>query len=211
MTEDRKRRRVRREPEAARTHLLEAAKKIMLEEGYAAVGPRRVASVAEVSPTLVHYYFPTTDDLFVALYKYTSGEDLGKLEAALASRDPLQAFWTHQNDEARSALAVEFLAVTNHRKALRTEMVAFAENARKRQAEALSPFLAATGLLPDICAPVCAVTLMTAVARTLNMERDVGVSLGHAETKRFANWLLDRLRAEGSPEPASDTASTGAA
>ena len=50
-----------------RTHLLDAAEQLMREEGYAAVTSRRVAAKAGLKPQLVHYYFRTMDDLFIAL------------------------------------------------------------------------------------------------------------------------------------------------
>ena len=41
----------------------------MLEEGYAAVTSRRVAAKANLKPQLVHYYFRTMDDLFLAIHR----------------------------------------------------------------------------------------------------------------------------------------------
>ncbi len=59
-------RRVGAEDSATRLALIQAATEIMLEEGYAAVTSRRVAAKAGVKPPLVHYYFPSMDDLFLA-------------------------------------------------------------------------------------------------------------------------------------------------
>ena len=49
-----------------RAIILDTTEKLMLEEGYAAISTRRVAKEAGLKPPLVHYYFPTTDDLFLA-------------------------------------------------------------------------------------------------------------------------------------------------
>ncbi len=49
--------------------LLDAAEALMLEEGYAAVTSRRVADKAGLKPQLVHYYFRTMDDLFLAVFR----------------------------------------------------------------------------------------------------------------------------------------------
>src|SRR5690349_20615746 len=46
-----------------------ATAQIMLEEGYAASTSRRVAAKAGVKPALVHYYFPSMDDLFLAVLR----------------------------------------------------------------------------------------------------------------------------------------------
>jgi AcrR family transcriptional regulator len=201
--------RVRREPEVARSLLLETAKRVMLDEGYAAVGPRRVAQAAEVSPTLVHYYFPTTDDLFIALYRHSADDDHRKLEQALASPNPLQTFWAHQSDGARAALAVEFLAAANHRKALRAEMVVHAEGARIRQAAVLSSIVTRAHALPDNCPPICVATLITAIARTLITESDIGISAGHQETRRFVESMLEALSSQEAE--ADDAAPSGPA
>ena len=56
----------RRRPRGA---LLDAAEQLMLEEGYAAVTSRRVAAQAGLKPQLVHYYFRTMDDLFLAVFR----------------------------------------------------------------------------------------------------------------------------------------------
>ena len=57
--------------ETSKTHaaLLDAAEALMLAEGYAAVSSRRAAAAAGLKPALVHYYFATMDDLFLALYR----------------------------------------------------------------------------------------------------------------------------------------------
>ena len=55
------------ESSLTRTALLDAAEKLMRKEGYAAVTSRKLASVAKLTPQLVHYYFRTMDELYLAL------------------------------------------------------------------------------------------------------------------------------------------------
>jgi AcrR family transcriptional regulator len=186
--------RIRRDPDAARAHILDAAKQIMLEEGYAAVGTRKVAEAAGVSVTLVYYYFPTADDLFIALYRHTSGAEAAKQQQALASDAPLAALWRDLNDPARAALGVEFLALANHRKSIRSEIIRHAEAARARQAEALARILDPVQVLDRPCPPVCMATLLMSVARTLIQEDGVGIALGHDETRTFVEALISRLQ-----------------
>jgi TetR/AcrR family transcriptional regulator len=52
-----------------RDAILDATESIMVEEGYAAVTSRRVAERAGLKSKLVHYYFRTMEDLFVAVYE----------------------------------------------------------------------------------------------------------------------------------------------
>ncbi|MBV8951082.1 MAG: helix-turn-helix transcriptional regulator, partial [Actinobacteria bacterium] len=95
-------RRIGAEDSATRTALLDAAMDVMLEEGYAAVTSRRVAARAGLKPQLVHYYFRTMDDLLVALVRRGAEQNLERQSRALASDDPLRAFWEYSSD-ARGA------------------------------------------------------------------------------------------------------------
>ena len=60
-----------------RTKLLDAAERLMLEEGYAAVTSRRVGRKAGISSQLVHYYFRTMDDLFLEVFRRRAEEGFG--------------------------------------------------------------------------------------------------------------------------------------
>ena len=73
--------------------LLDAAEQLLLEEGYAAVTSRRVAEKAGLKPQLVHYYFRTMEDLFLAVFRRRAEEGLEVLATALASPQPLWALW----------------------------------------------------------------------------------------------------------------------
>src|ERR1700756_1229947 len=63
-----------------RVVLLDAAEQLLLEEGYAAVTSRRVAERAGLKPQLVHYYFRTMEDLFLAVFHRRAEEGLGGVE-----------------------------------------------------------------------------------------------------------------------------------
>lgn len=188
-----KTKRVRRDPEVARSLILDAAEQLMLEEGYAAVTTRAVARLAGLAPGLVHYYYPTTDDLFVAAYRRTTERNFESLTRVLASDDPLGEFWRFQSDATHMALAVEFIALANHRKAIKAEIARYADFARDRQAEALAPVLEHAPIDPELCPPICLTTLLVSVARTLVMEEAVGISRGHAEVRALVRRLLERF------------------
>ncbi len=184
--------RIRRTPDEAKLLILRTAERIMLDEGYAAVTVRHVAKGAGVSSTLLHYYYPTADDLLVALYRHASQKDLEQLHRALGSADPMMALWRYQTDTARTALGVEFLALANHRKAIKAEITRFAEHARSLQTQALSP-LPGAGITPA-CSPVCLSMLLTSVSRNLILENGVGISSGHAEARAYVEQALINLK-----------------
>jgi TetR/AcrR family transcriptional regulator len=185
--------RIRRSADEAKLLILKTAEKIMLDEGYAAVTVRGVAKYAGVSSTLLHYYYPTADDLLVALYRRASEKDLEQLNQALSAANPITSLWKYQTDTARTALGVEFLALANHRKAIKSEITRFAEHARSLQTRTLANFLRRAGITMA-CSPVCLSMLLTSISRNLIMESGVGISSGHAEAQAYVEQSLINLK-----------------
>jgi AcrR family transcriptional regulator len=179
--------------------LLDAAEQLMLEEGYAAVTSRRVAEKAALKPQLVHYYFRTMDELFLAAFRRRAEEGLEAQARVLQARQPLWALWRFSTDPAATAITMEFIALANHRKALKAEIAYYAERFREEQRKALSTVLERYG--KDLGAevpPLVWSVLMTSVSRVLVIEQALGMSAGHAETVEFVERYLHRL--EGDPE-----------
>src|SRR5215207_5433256 len=131
---------------ATRNALLDAAQQLMLDEGYAAVTTRRVATKAGVNSALVYYYFATMDGLFVALFQRGAEQSFERLRQALASPQPLWAFWELIHDRSGSALTMEFIALANHRKAIRAEIAESARRFRRAQLAAFTEVLDGYGL-----------------------------------------------------------------
>jgi AcrR family transcriptional regulator len=105
----------------------------MLEEGYAGVSYRALATKAGVTPSLVQYYFPSVDDIFIAAIRRYSDRNLTHLTRALERRpdDPLRAVWEYSWDEATGALMTEFMALGNHRKTIRNEIAVVRPRCRR--------------------------------------------------------------------------------
>ena len=76
---------------ATRDALIRATAQVMLDEGYAAATSRRVAAKAGVKPALVHYYFPSMDDLFIAVLRDGAETNLMRQRQALAVDELLHA------------------------------------------------------------------------------------------------------------------------
>ncbi|MFD2429683.1 TetR/AcrR family transcriptional regulator [Sphingobium scionense] len=86
-------RRVGAESSETRARIVEATEQVIRDEGYAAASSRRVALRAELPPSLVHYYFPSTDDLLLAVFRRGAEQSDAMIEAALTSADPVRALW----------------------------------------------------------------------------------------------------------------------
>jgi AcrR family transcriptional regulator len=179
--------------------LLDAAERLMLEEGYAAVTSRRLAERAGLKPQLVHYYFRTMDDLFLEIFRRRAEEGLKSQAQALDSPQPLWALWRIGTNAAASRFSIEFAALANHRKSMRSEIAHYAERFREEQWRTLAAALARYDTDPDNMPPIVWSVLFTSLSTVLVMERELGVSLGHAETVELVERYLRRL--EGDPLP----------
>jgi AcrR family transcriptional regulator len=193
--ESAKPKRVRRDPDTTRKLILDATEKIMVDQGYAAVSSRRIAQEIGINPATIHYYYPTTDDLFVALHQRMTDRQLFGLDAMLAAEDPLEALWKFQSNWTHSALGVEFLALSNHRKNIQAVLADATNRARTQLAGALESKIYGPLLGAGAPAPVALATIILAVARTLANEERVGVTRGHQEVREFVDTALCHLNA----------------
>jgi AcrR family transcriptional regulator len=164
----------------------------MVDEGYAAVSSRRIAQEIGLNPATVHYYYRTTDDIFIALHRRMTERQVKEFADVLAAKSPLAALWAFQSGWSKSALGVEFIALSNHRKNIREVIATFSNDARERQAAALTR---AIGTLfdPEILPPIALTTILIALARTLANEERVGITRGHQEVRNAVDWALAKL------------------
>ena len=176
-----------------RRRLIEATAAIMHDEGYAAATSRRVAARAGVRQPLVHYYFPTMDDLFLAVLREGADAALDQMRAMLTNDDPLGALWAINSDSRRTVLNTEFMALANHRKAIGVELAAYAERVRDIETAAVTVALRANGIDLDTYPPVVISMLIAQIARSVCNEAAVGVTLGHDEMRRFVKRQIDAL------------------
>lgn len=177
-------RRPRTESSITQTVILDAAERLIVDEGYAAVTTRRVAEQSGLKPPLVHYHFKTTQALLTALYRRSAEQSLQRHASALAQNDPLTAILSVNAETDRTALALEFMAMANHHKFIREEIARYAEQIRAIQVTTLERYLREHQLRPrPPFDPMALSVILAAIARSLVMEAGVGIRLGHAETR----------------------------
>ena len=177
--------------------LLDAAEHLMLEEGYAAVTSRRVAEKAALKPQLVHYYFRTMDDLFLAAFRRRAEQGLEVQAQVLQARQPLWALWRFSTDPAATAITMEFIALANHRKALKAEIAYYAERFRDEQRKALTTILDRYDVARVKIPPLVWSVLMTSVSRVLVIEQALDMSAGHRETVEIHQFVDSSLYLRG--------------
>ncbi|HEY1738303.1 MAG TPA: helix-turn-helix domain-containing protein, partial [Acidimicrobiia bacterium] len=155
---------------------------IMLSEGYAAVSTRRVAARAGTDKALVHYYYGTMDDLFIALFRRNAERGPERLSEALASPQPLWALWDVLQDQSSTALMTELIALANHRKAVKKVMVENSRKFRRTQLDHLAGVLAGYGIDAEEWPAAAVVVAMSAISRYLRTDEAFGIAIGHDET-----------------------------
>src|SRR3982074_2856653 len=166
--------------EATKEALIEATAQIMVDEGYAAATSRRVAAKAGVKPALVHYYFPSMDDLFLGVLRGGADAHLLHQREALADDAPLHGLW-RLNNEHGARLLMEFMALANHRKEIRSEIVGYAARFGELEESAVTLAMRAHGIDLAEFPPVVMSMIVTSLARILVLERSLGITRGHAE------------------------------
>ena len=178
-----------------RALLLDAAERLMLDEGYAAVTSRRVAARAGLKPQLVHYYFRTMEDLFLEVYRRRAEAGLEGFKRAIDADRSLRTLWRLSREPPGAAFNIEFVALANHRKAIRAEIARYAEQFRRTQLEAVAAILVERGITPRECPPEVVLVALTGITQVMALEANLGVVSGHAETMSFVDRAIEEFEA----------------
>nr|BFE31116.1 TetR/AcrR family transcriptional regulator [Actinomadura rugatobispora] len=187
-----------------RAALIDAATRLMLEDGYAAVTTRKVAARADVNQALVYYHFGTMDELFLAVFRRGAEASLKRLEDAARSDDPLRTLWQVSSEPQGSALTIEFIALANHRQAIRTELADYTRRFRRKQREIIEQVSDAQD--PGTPTPAAATVVIAALARILSMDGMLGITDGHDEVLALIEDRLTRWPPHEAPSPALQAA-----
>lgn len=178
---------------STRDAILNATEEIMLTEGYSAVSSRRVASKAGFKSKLMHHYFRSMDDLFIAAFQRLEDKYDARFSRAVASEHAIRQLWRLSTDAARTGLILEFMALATHRPAIRLSIARSAKRDRTMFAAALAGFLERRGARSTEPSPAVLAMLMASVARALVTERALGVTETHAEMMAFVEAYLTRI------------------
>src|SRR5580692_260373 len=100
-----------------RAQLIRLAARLIRDEGCAAVTARRLAEDLGLKRQIVHYYFGTIEDLFIAVIRRSVGKVHERVRQQLDCDQPLHVIYK-LGDMATSAL-FEFTAMAMRSKAIR--------------------------------------------------------------------------------------------
>jgi TetR/AcrR family transcriptional regulator len=187
------------ESSAVRSALIDAAELLIREGGYPSVTARNLAEKINLKRQIVHYYFRSMDDLFIAVIRRGADKARPCLEAALTSEEPLRTLWEINSDPAQATLTLELSALASRRPAVRAEVKRFAEEFRDLQTQVLVKHLEKRGISPDL-QPIVATVLLTSLSQVLTLESAIDIDRGHPQTLEFVDDCL-RAFAEGRGSP----------
>jgi TetR/AcrR family transcriptional regulator len=189
-----------------RAALLDAAYRLLVREGAAAVTSRRVAAEAGLKPQLIHYYFRTMDDLFVAMVRRGAEHNRERQAEALASPRPLHALWEFGHDSAGAAFTLEVSGLAQRRPAIREEFLAHAEAFRAVDIEAVRRALHRSRGGDEVdegadeVSPEAVAVLLSNLGRMLAFEEAIGLTTGHAELRDLVDRWLGGLEGGNGPQ-----------
>jgi AcrR family transcriptional regulator len=186
-----------------RAALIDATAQLMLDEGHAAVTARRVAAKVGVNPGLVHYYFHSMDELFLAVFRQGAEANLRRQARALSSRQPLTSLWKVNTDPSGVKLFMEFIVLSYRDEAIRTEIAAYADRFREAERKAIDRVLKERGSHESAISSGAASVLIDGIARIIAVERVLGVTNGHEDLIALVDDYLSRFdlnARDGGPE-----------
>jgi AcrR family transcriptional regulator len=194
-----------RQETGVRDAILDATESIMVEEGYAAVTSRRVAERAGLKSKLVHYYFRTMEELFVAVYERSEKEFLLRHLEAATSSNPIRALWELSLQAKRTRLSQELLALGNHKKAVGKITARVIDQIHSINVAFIGKYLDQLGVDRERYPPVVISYFINGVSRSIVADDTLGLPGARAEIQGFVERLLAELEAKRPARAAART------
>ncbi|MBX7446924.1 TetR/AcrR family transcriptional regulator [Mycolicibacterium sp. 3033] len=176
-----------------RQAILAATEEVMLSDGYGAITYRSVAAAAGVTAGLVQYYFPSLDELFVAVLRESTDRLIERLTSATDAAQPLREVWAYANNPGGTALLMQFAALAHQVPEVAKVIGEGGERVRQALVQTLSHKWADYGLADTDLTPGAALFLLAAIPRMMFLEQSLGTSTGHQEALALVERFLDRV------------------
>ncbi len=182
--------------------LLDAAERLLVEHGYAAITSRALAARAGVNNGLVHYYFGSMEEVLVQVLERFTERLIVRQRAMYAGPgsflEKWRTAWRFQEDDLRagySKIWLELEAMAWNRPELRERIARVEGEWRAVLSEAIGRALEEYGVT-DAFPPHAVVALVMTFAQGYALERLLGVKEGHAELLDWIEHWLESLEAK---------------
>ena len=186
--------------------LLDAAERLLVEQGYAAITTRKLAEQAGVKHGLVHYYFGSMEEVMVQVLERFTARLIERQRAMYASGRPFlekwRAAWGFQEEDLSSGYSkiwLELQALAWNRPELRGRVQQVNDEWRRVLTEAFAPALRELGF--HGLSLEAAVSLVMTMGQGYAVERLSGIETGHATLLgEIDAWMQSQSRARAKKE-----------
>jgi TetR/AcrR family transcriptional regulator len=170
-----------------RAQLIRCAVEILRDEGASAVTTRRLAEQVGLGRHIVHYYFGTMDELYVAMIREESVRSEEWVKEAAKTGDAVSLLWDVTRQSAVIILELTRLALRHP--SIAQEYKIYTERYRQAMAAILESYARSHGISFAI-SPTATALMLQSVAGTVAVEASLDLNLGHDEAeKALLEWL----------------------
>jgi AcrR family transcriptional regulator len=184
--------------------LLDAAERLLIKVGHAAVTTRLVSQEAGINHGLVHYYYGSMEELFLAVLERFTARLIVRQRAMYAADTTFLVKWRKAMGFLEEDLAagypkvlLELEAMGWNRPAMRKRIAAVINEWRKVLTEAFAPAMEQYGIADGPLGLEAMVALVMTFNQGIHLERLSDVSQGHAALLRAIDRWLASLEAKG--------------
>lgn len=186
-----------------RTRLMDAAERLLIEFGYAAVTTRVVSKEAGLNHGLVHYYFGSMEELFLAVLERFTAQLIVRQRAMYAADTTFLVKWRKAMGFLEQDLAAgypkilfELQAMGWNRPAVRKRVANVIDEWRTVLTEAFAPAMKQYGIADGPLGVEAMVALVVTFQLGMEVERLSGVKVGHDALLRSIDQWLASLEAK---------------
>jgi AcrR family transcriptional regulator len=177
-----------------RTALIEGAIRIIEQEGCSAVTAGRLAREVGLGRHIIHYYFGTIEELFIAVMRHEGDKIKKRYEETFTGENPLRLIW----EQARSSQpsSFEYTALALRGAGVQAEVHRYTLELRTMFTQAIERYVESKGFKPKV-SPAAIGIIVLGVTRTLAASAALGISDGQAETAALVEGWIDRFEDTG--------------
>jgi AcrR family transcriptional regulator len=192
--------------EDPRSRLLDAAERLLIEVGYSAISTRLVSKEADLNHGLVHYYYGSMEELFLAVLERFTARLIVRQRAMYAADTTFLVKWRKAMGFLEEDLAAgypkilfELQAMGWNRPPMRKRLAAVLDEWRSVLTEAFAPAMKIYGIAEGPLNVEAMVALVVTFNLGMEVERLSDVSHGHDALLRSIDRWLASLEAKVKP------------
>lgn len=179
--------------------LLDAAERLLVEQGHAGITSRALAAEAGVNNGLIHYYFGSMEEVLVQVLERFTERLIARQRAMYGGPgsflEKWRTAWRFQEDDLRggySKVWLELQALAWNHPELRARVARVEAEWRAVLTEAIGKALEEYGVT-ETFPPAAIVAMVMTFAQGFALERLLGVNEGHAELLSWIDRWLESL------------------